>query len=242
MVNWTRLFLFIGLPLLGFYIFIIAIFYAFISMLFLMVLFIGICCMRFSKAKLLPGLTKLAIAMMLVFTLFISNPLYWPSQIARHIDTTRVIQPNDPLVQQLNSTAPGYMWDYLNQSSGGVITPSFFYTNMTDDERLGNMTNYILDWVIEYHFITEVYGVIDYVSSTHEAITHGQGDCHSRTIVMVSFFIYMGYNQTYACETPFHWYTCAYFLVPIKLIPTITIESIGVILKLCLTIKRSSSR
>jgi hypothetical protein len=211
MVNWKRFFLFVGVPLLAFYIFMIAIFYAFISMLFLITLIIGICCLRFNRKKIFPGLTKLAIAMMLVFTLFISNPLYWPSQIVRHIDKTRVITPYADAVMDLNRTSAGGLWDYLNQSSGGVIDQAYFYNVMDEDQRLGNMTNFILDWVIEYHLIPEVYGVIDYVSTPSEAIMHGKGDCYSRTIVMVSFFIYMDYNQTFACEAPYHWYTCVYF-------------------------------
>ncbi len=173
----------------------------------------GFSCLRFSKKKLWPGLSKLSIAMFLFFFLLISNPLYWPEQIARHIDTSRVIQPNDPLVQQLNGSA--YLWAYLNETYG--ITPSYFYNNMTDDQRLENMTEYILNEVIEYHLIPDVYGVIDYTASAHEAISHGKGDCQSRTVVMVSFFIFMGYDA-YCCETPYHWYTCV-FLGPNKTDP-----------------------
>lgn len=168
----------------------------------------GICCLRFSKKKIYPGLTKLSIAMILFFTLLVSNPLYWPAQIARHLDTSLVITPNDPAVQQLNSTDPGYLWDYLGHGATN-ITPDIFYNDLTDHEQLTNMTDYILDDVIVYYFIPEVYGVIDYVSTPSEAIAHGKGDCHSRTIVMVSFFIFMGYDA-WACETPYHWYTCVY--------------------------------
>ena len=193
-----------GLPLLAFYIFLIAIFYAFIAILLLIALILGVSCMRFSKRKIYPGLSKLSISMIIFFTLLVSNPLYWPAQIHRHIDVSLVITPNDAAVQQLNSTTPGYMWDYLNTNYG--VTPTYFYNNMTDDQRLENMTAYILGDVIEYHFIPEVYGVIDYVSTPAEAIGHGEGDCHSRTIVMVSLFIFMGYDA-WACETPFHWYT-----------------------------------
>ncbi|HUX99086.1 MAG TPA: hypothetical protein VMV49_05995 [Candidatus Deferrimicrobium sp.] len=200
-MNWKKFFFIVGIPLLTFYIFLIVIFYAFISTLLLLTLLLGLCCCRFSKKKIFPGLSKLAVAMLIFFTLLIPNITYWPTQIARHLDTSLVIQPNDALVQQLNAT--DHLWTYLN------VTPSYFYNNMTDDERLQNMTDYILDEVIEYHFINEVYGVTDYTSSAHEAIVHGKGDCHSRTIVMVSFFIYMGYDA-WACETPFHWYTCVF--------------------------------
>lgn len=208
-VNWKKFFFCVGLPLLAFYVFIIIIFYAFISTLFLIALLLGIGCMRFSKKKIYPGLSKLALGMMLFFSLMISNYLFWPSQIVRHVDTSLVIQPYHSSVQQLNSTEPGYMWDYLNSTSSGLITPDYFYNTMNDDQRLGNMTNYILDWVIVYYFIPEVYGVIDYVSSTPEAIWHGKGDCHSRTIVMTSYFIFHGYDA-WACEAPFHWYTCVF--------------------------------
>lgn len=207
MVNWKKFFYFVALPLLAFYIFLIIIYYAFISTLFLLSLFLGLCGMRFSRKKIYPGLSKLALGMMLVFTLFVSNPLYWPTQIARHVDTSLVIQPNHPAVQQLNSTDPGYLWDYLNTTAG--INATFFYNSLSEDEQLQYMTSYILDEVIEYRFIPEVYGVILYVSSASEAISHGKGDCHSRTIVMVSLFIYMGFDA-WACEAPYHWYTCVY--------------------------------
>ena len=203
MVNWKKFFLYIGIPIFAFYIFLIVIFYAFIGGLFIIALLMGVCCLRFSKKKIFPGLSKLALAMMLVFVLFISNPSYWPAQIARHIDTSRIILPNDPLVQQLNSTP--YMWDYLDSKG---INQSQFYS-MSNDSRLGNMTNYILDEVVEYHSIPEVYGVLDYTASAHEAIEHGRGDCQSITVTMVSFFIFMGYDA-WACETPYHWYTCVF--------------------------------
>ncbi|NVM54937.1 MAG: hypothetical protein HWN66_14630 [Candidatus Helarchaeota archaeon] len=205
MVNWKKIFIFVGIPLLSFYIFLIVIFYAFIAGLFLIVLLLGFSCLRFSKKKIWAGLSKLSIAMILFLLLMISNPVYWPRQIVRHIDTSRVVQPNDPLVQGLNNTLA--MWDYLNSTYG--VNESVFYS-LDNDSRLQLMTDYIIEDVIEYYYIPEVYGVIDYVSSAHEAIEKGRGDCHSRTIVMVSFFIYMGYNA-YCCEAPFHWYTVVYF-------------------------------
>jgi hypothetical protein len=207
MVNWKKFFLFVGIPILAFYIFLIVIFFAFVSGLFILALIMGICCLRFSKKKIFPGLSKLTIAMMLVFLLFISNPLYWPEQIARHIDTSRVILPNDSLVQQLNST--DYMWDYLNNTYG--VTPPYFYNNMTKDEQLNNMTDYILNSfeVINYTSIPAVYGVIDFTASAHDAIVHGRGDCQSQAAIMVSFFLFMGYDA-WACEAPYHWYTLVY--------------------------------
>ena len=68
------------------------------------------------------------------------------------------------------------------------------------------MTDYILEEVVTYKFLHEIYGVFAYMASAPEVVAHGEGDCHSRTMVMVSLFIYLGYDA-YACETPLHWYT-----------------------------------
>jgi hypothetical protein len=158
--------------------------------------------MRFTKKKIWSGLSKLSIGMMLFVVLMISNPVYWPQQIARHLDTSKIVTPNDPLVQQLNVT----MWPYLQTTFS--INESVFYS-LDNNTRLELMTNYSL-YRIEYHLIPEVYGVIDYTATPHEALTHGKGDCQSQAVVMVSFFIFMGYNA-YCCESPYHWYTCVYF-------------------------------
>jgi len=191
----------VGIPIFAFYTFLIIIFFAFIGGLFFIALLMGICCLRFSKKKIYSGLSKLALAMMLVFFLFISNPLYWPDQIARHIDTSRFIQPNDPAVQGLKSRLGAYLND-IN------MTYTQFYQK-SNDTQLQIMTNFTLERVVIYHSIPEVYGVLDYTASASEAIAHGKGDCQSITVVMVSFFLFLNYDA-WACETPYHWYTCVF--------------------------------
>ena len=110
MVNWRNFFLVIGVPILAFYTFLIIIYFAFISGLFLWVLIIGCCCLR--KKDIWAGLSKLTLALLMFIFIFFPNLTVFPAQIANHIDTSRIITPNDPLVQQLNET--DYMWDYLN--------------------------------------------------------------------------------------------------------------------------------
>ncbi len=217
MVNWKKFFLFVGIPLIAFYIFLIGILFAFISGLFLWVLIIGCGSLFFNKKGIWKSLFKLSIAFLFIIFLFYPNILVLPGQIVNHIDRGRVINPNEPLVQQLNSTSPGYMWDYLNTTYG--ITPAYFYSvNMTDDQRLENMTDYIITEVIQYVEVMEQYFVLDYVPTVREAIQRGWGDCRARTATMVSFFLFMEYNQTYAVEDAFHTYTCV-FLGPDKTDP-----------------------
>jgi hypothetical protein len=218
MVNWKKFFLFVGIPIISFYIFLIIIVFAFISGLFLWLLIIGVASLFYNKKEIWKSLSKLSLTFLFIIFLFYPNVTVLPSQIVNHIDRSRLFDPNEPLVQQLNSTEPGNMWDYLNQSSGGVITPAYFYQNMTDDDRLANMTEYIITWVIHYEEVMGHYFVLDYIPTVREAISEGRGDCKARTVTMVSFFLFMGYNQTYAVEDAFHTYTCV-FLGPDKTDP-----------------------
>lgn len=178
----------------------------------------GVSCLYFNKKKIWKSLSKLSLVCFFIIFLFYPNPLVWPSQIKNHINLSRVFDPNDPLVQQLNSTDPGFLWDYLSKPEHGNVTPSLFYNSLTDDERLTNMTNFIIDEIIIYEEVMGHYFVLDYLPTVREAISEGRGDCKARTVTMVSFFMYMGYNQVYAVEDTFHTYTCV-FLAPNKTDP-----------------------
>jgi len=192
-----------GIPILVFYTFLIVTMFAFISGLFLWVLIIGCCCLR--PSKIWAGLSKLSLALLMFIFLFFPNPLLWPAQIANHIDTARVITPTHPLVQQLNTTSA--MWVYLNETYG--VTPAYFFNNMTDDERLENMTDYIITEIVAYEEVMGHYFVLDYLPTAPEAILEGRGDCKARTAVMVSFFLFMGYDA-WGVEDCFHTYTCVF--------------------------------
>jgi len=201
---WRNLFFFLGLPLLAFYIFMMTIYFGFLSTVWLISLIVGVCCLRINRFW--RRITKMSISLFIIMFILISNPLYWPNQIMRHLDTSLLITPNSPEVQNLNSTSPGMFWDYLNQSHH--LNSSFFYHNLTEVQQLHHVEEFVLS-IIDYNYIHFIYGVIDYVATPSEALYHGQGDCQSRTVVMTSFLIFLGYDA-WAVETPFHWYTRVY--------------------------------
>jgi len=111
-----------------------------------------------------------------------------------------MITPTHPSVTNLNDDT--MLWQYLLTEKGMNKAAFWAETNAT---QLQLMTDYILDEVVVYKFLHEIYGVFAYCADAPEVIAHGEGDCHSRTMVLVSFFIYMGYDA-YACEAPLHWY------------------------------------
>ena len=131
--------------------------------------------------------------------ILISNPIYWPSQIQRHIDPSLIITPNAPAVQHLNDSTQ--YWTYLNNTKG--INESFYKT-LTDYQKVHLVESYILD-LIQYLNIQYIWYVIDYVATPTEVLEKGVGDCQHITVVMVSFLIYLGYNA-YCAECPLHWY------------------------------------
>jgi hypothetical protein len=150
----------------------------------------------------------MSIALFIFMFLLIWNPLYWPQQIARHLNTSLIITPDAPEIQQLNgsSAVPGTFWYHMNQTYG--INATAFYNNYSEVEQLYFVENYTLE-KIEFKYLIEVYGVIDYVATPAEVLARNAGDCQSRTVVMTSFLIYLGYDA-WAVETPFHWYSRVY--------------------------------
>lgn len=204
MLLWKKLFICIGIPLLAFYIFMTVIYFGFLSTVWFIALIVGLFCLR--KNRFWRRATKMSIALFIFMFLLIWNPLYWPAQISRHLDTSQIITPNASAVKNLNTTAPGNFWDYMNGTHG--LNTTQFYTNSTEVQQLHYIEKFVLH-KIEFKYLLPMYGVIDYVATPTEAIEKGVGDCQSRTVVMTSFLIYMGYDA-WAVETPFHWYTRAY--------------------------------
>ena len=194
---WKKLFLFFGIPLLVFYIIMIFIYYAFLSSIWLVCLIAGLLCLR--KNRFWRRSTKFSISMFVCFFILISNPIYWPSQIYRHIDTSTIVTPNAPAIQQLNDTTE--YWAYL-VTNYGIDQPS--YKNLTEVQKLHYIEDFCLDKV-EYLNIQYIWGVIDYVATPTEVLERGVGDCQHRTVVMVSFLIYLGYDA-WCAECPLHWY------------------------------------
>ena len=197
MLFWKKLFILLGIPLLIFYIIMIIIYYAFLSSVWLIALIVGFFCLR--KNRIWRRMTKLSIAMFVCVFILISNPFYWPSQIHRHIDPSLIVTPNAPAVQHLNETTE--YWAYLNNT---YSLNQSTYKNLTDYQKIHYVEDYCLD-KIEYLNIQYIWWVIDYVATPTEVLQKGVGDCQHRTVVMVSFLIYLGYNA-YCAECPLHWY------------------------------------
>ncbi|MHA1309880.1 MAG: hypothetical protein ACTSQO_03040 [Candidatus Helarchaeota archaeon] len=157
----------------------------------------GVFCLR--KNRIWRRLSKLSIAMFICVFILISNPIYWPSQIYRHLDTSTIITPNAPAVQHLNDTSQ--FWAYIN-STYGINGPC--YKSLTDYQKVHLVEHFILD-KIQYLNIQYIWFVIDYVATPTEVLERGVGDCQHRTVVMVSFLIYLGFDA-YCAECPLHWY------------------------------------
>jgi hypothetical protein len=200
-MDWKKFFLFVGIPIIAFYTFLIVILFAFISGLFLWVLIVGCSSLYFKKKEIWKSLSKLSLALLFIIFLFYPNPAVWPSQIANHMDTSRIITPNHESVQQVYTE----MVDHINQSCG----LTYFYVNMTEHERLTNMTDYLTNYTIQYKEVMQQYLVLDYAVTAPDAIEEGWGDCKARTVVMVSVFLYMGYDA-WGVEDCFHTYTCVF--------------------------------
>jgi hypothetical protein len=109
------------------------------------------------------------------------------------------VTPNAPAIQQLNDTTE--YWSYI-LSNYGIDQPS--YKNLTEIQKLLYIEDFCLDKV-EYLNIQYIWGVIDYVATPTEVLERGVGDCQHRTVVMVSFLIYLGYDA-WCAECPLHWY------------------------------------
>lgn len=200
-MNWRKCFLGVGIPLFAFFLFVINIYFAFISGVLIIFLLTGLTTIR--RDHIWERLTKLSAACFLLFILLVSNPLIWPDQFSRHINSDRIITPNNSAVTGLNDTDE--IWSWMNTQQGLTIEQ---FEQLNDPEKLDLIEQYFLD-IIEWIEIHYQYGVLKRLATPEEAITSSQGDCQAQTCAMVSFLIYMGYNA-YAAETPMHWYAVVY--------------------------------
>ncbi|MHA1232730.1 MAG: hypothetical protein ACTSPQ_19025 [Candidatus Helarchaeota archaeon] len=197
---WRKLFIFLGIPLLVFYIFMIITYNGFLGSIWTIALIVGICCLRINRIW--RRSTKLAISMFIFMFIFISNPLYWPQQITRQWNPTTIITPSDPSVQQLNLTSSSSLWEFLNNSYS--INSTYFYHSLTEQQQVQYIEDFII-YKIKYQHSFLTYGMLYYLATPSETLSKGVGDNKSRAIVLTSFLIYMGYNA-WAIEAPFEWY------------------------------------
>ncbi|MHA1269887.1 MAG: hypothetical protein ACTSPY_08900 [Candidatus Helarchaeota archaeon] len=194
-----KIFLFVGIPILSFYVFLIIIFFAFISAILLLpVIILGLSIIR--KKHLYIRLMKFSLGCFLVFFILIPNPLYWPTQIYRRIDKTSIITPNNLLIINLNSTEN--FWTYLTTNT--TYNQSQF-NNLSIEEKLEIIQDYIL-YIVPYSYDINNYYVNMHTATPEEVLIRGKDDCQGRSVVTVSFLQYLGYDA-WVAETPFHWYT-----------------------------------
>ncbi|MHA1145585.1 MAG: hypothetical protein ACTSRW_12670 [Candidatus Helarchaeota archaeon] len=202
-MNWKKFFLYVGIPLLIFYIFLITIYFAFISGLLIIVLITGICCLR--KKNFWRRAGKLPIALFICFFILVSNPFIWPEQFYRHVNVSTLITPNAPAVTALNSSEPNMLYDWLNSSKSINETE---FAALDKPAKLELISDFCL-FKIQYLNIHFQYFVILRVATPTEALISGHGDCQAQAVVTASFLQYLGYNA-YAAETPLHWYTVVF--------------------------------
>jgi len=198
-----KLFFILGVLTISFYIFNVIIFYAFISIL----MFIGllICIIGIIRKKFLfIDLLKFSICLFLIFFLIIPNPLYWPSQINRHIDRSLIITPNAECIKELNNT--NQFWSYLENYTSYNITE---FNNLNIKTKLEIYNNFIL-FKVKYCYDFNNYYVLSHTATPEEVLNRGMDDCQGRCVVLVSFLQYLGYDA-WCAETPFHWYTIVYY-------------------------------
>jgi hypothetical protein len=197
-MNSKKNFLWIGIPILIFFFFIITIYFAFMAGLFILFFIAGLTTLR--KDHFWSRASKVSVSLFIIFFGLVSNPLIWPEQFDRHMNPELIITPNAPKVQELNSSTG--LWAYLTTERN--ITKSEFDA-LPETEHLTMIMDFVL-YTVVWTSIPEVYGVVKRVATPTEALTHGKGDCQSQACTATSFLIFLGYNA-YACETPFHWYT-----------------------------------
>lgn len=196
-----KIFLICGIPMLIFYVFLIIIFYAFISFILLLpVVIFGFSIIR--RKNLYIRLMKFILGCYLIFFVLIPNPYYMFVEISRRVDLDRssIITPNSQSVVHLNSTEE--FWNYLTTNTSYNISE---FQALPENIRLELIQEFILS-VVEYSYDFNNYYVSLNTATPEEVLSRGKDDCQGQCVVTVSFLQYLGYDA-WCAETPFHWYT-----------------------------------
>jgi len=190
-----QIFLYIGLPLLIFMIFIMAIYYV-IHLLWYLTIAIVTLLSLYRKERKYITLTKLALVLFLWFLFICWNPIYWPQQIYRHLDRGSVITPNAQCIIDLNinfTNSVFYHGPYNRSTIQGQL------------DQLSDIQDFI-DQRIPYVLDSVQYGVLDHVPIPAEVLATGQDDCDGMAVVTVSLLTYLNYSA-YVAESDMHWWT-----------------------------------
>jgi hypothetical protein len=120
-----------------------------------------------------------------LFTGFTPNPLAWPNQISYRIDLTQTIQPENPLIEQLEVEFTDY---FENQ---------FLLINLdnyTPEEKKINAIETFIWSKIPYVTDFNNYFAWEYFPSISEVIERGD-DCDGISIITSSLLTRMGYEN-----------------------------------------------
>jgi len=203
MRNSKKLFLIVGLPILAFCLFIMAIYYVIHIVWFLTVGGVYLIATYRKKRKYL-NLTKLALVLFLYFAFICINPLYWPSQISRHLDRGSLITPNAQCIVDLNASfvaSASFNGPYNRSTLQGQMDELSDIQNFIYDP--GNNPN---DWIDYVYDFFQYPGVFDHVPTPEEVLANRLDDCDGIAVVTVSLLVRLGF-EAYVAESDSHWWT-----------------------------------
>ncbi|MFX1295401.1 MAG: hypothetical protein ACFFD2_11205 [Promethearchaeota archaeon] len=194
-----KIFLYFGLPLLIFMIF-IAVIYFVIHLIWFMTVGALVLISMYRKKRKYIILTKLGIVLFLWFVFICYNPLYWGQQIYRHLNRSSLITPNAPCIVSLEinfTTSSHYSGPYNRTTIQGQL------------EELYDIQDYLYgapDGLIEYVYdFFEYPGVFDHIPTPEEVLDDKQDDCDGIAVVTVSLLVRLGY-EAYVAESDSHWW------------------------------------
>ncbi len=198
-----KIFLYFGLPLLVFMIFIAVIFYV-LHLLWFMTIGAIVLISMYRKDRKFITLTKLGCILFLWFFFLCWNPIYWPGQISRHLNRGSLITPNAQCIIDLNNTfvnSEFYHGPYNRSTIQGQLQELsdiqyFLYSPKTNDN----------DWINYTYDFFQYPGVFDHIPTPEEVLSNRQDDCDGIAVVTVSLLVRLGY-EAYVAESDSHWWT-----------------------------------
>ncbi len=198
-----KVFLIVGLPLLAFSIFIMAIYYV-IHIVWLLTVAGVFLLATYRKKRKYISLTKLGLVLFLYFVFVCVNPLYWPQQISRHLNRGSLITPNAQCIIDLNASF------VASASYNGPYNRSTLQGQMNE---LSDVQDFIYnpgynpnDWIDYVYDFFQYPGVFDHIPTPEEVLANRMDDCDGIAVVTVSLLVRLGY-EAYVAESDSHWWT-----------------------------------
>lgn len=191
-----KIFLFFGLPLLIFMVFIAIIFYV-LHTLWYFTIAVVVMASMYRKERKYITLTKLAFILFLWFVFMCADPRYWGQQISRRLNRGALISPNAQCIIELNTefeNSTYYQGPYNRSTLQGQM------------DELSDIQGFIRSYIeYEYDFF-QYPGVFDHLPTVEEVLANRKDDCDGIAIVTVSLLVLLGY-EAYIAESDSHWWT-----------------------------------